>query len=158
MAPVTVVALYQAERKGRFGFWIPCCGLQFFSGQKRNHLSLDIHVSCRFCLNDSWFLQEFSSRFMIHEDVLITLTKWFSHTSILLSFSQSLVIHDSRAEVQKLMILTYFITTIHDSASTLDSGTRQDYKTRWFIKLSSDPGFLFSKNWIPDFNHWPFLC
>ena len=53
VAPVTVVALYQAERKGRFGFWIPCCGLQNFSGQKRNHLNLDIHVSCCFCLNDS---------------------------------------------------------------------------------------------------------
>ena len=27
-------------------------------------------------------------------------------------------------------------------------------KTKWFIKLGSDPGFLFSKNWIPDFNHY----
>ena len=49
------------------------------------------------------------------------------HTCILLSFSQSLVIHDSRAEVQRFMIpkflkqrfmiLTCFVTMIHDSAS-----------------------------------------
>ena len=47
------------------------------------------------------------------------------HTCILLSFSQSLVIHDSRAEVQRFMtpkflkqrfmILTCFVTMIHDS-------------------------------------------
>ena len=50
------------------------------------------------------------------------------HTCISLSFSQSLVIHDSRAEVQRFMIpkfvkqrfmiLTCFVTMIHDSAST----------------------------------------
>ena len=40
--------------------------------------------------------------------------------------SQSLVIHDSRAEGQRLMILTCFVTMIQDSASTPDSGTRQD--------------------------------
>ena len=47
------------------------------------------------------------------------------HTCILLSFSQSLVIHDSRAEVQRFMIpkflkqrfmiLTCFVTMVHDS-------------------------------------------
>ena len=37
-------------------------------GQKRNHLNLDIRDSCRFCLSDSWFLQEFSFRFITHED------------------------------------------------------------------------------------------
>ena len=40
--------------------------------------------------------------------------------------SESLVIHDSRAEGQRLMILTCFVTMIHDSASTPDSGIRQD--------------------------------
>ena len=47
------------------------------------------------------------------------------HTCILLSFSQSLVIHESRAEVQRFMIpkflkqrfmiLTFFVTMIYDS-------------------------------------------
>ena len=47
------------------------------------------------------------------------------HTCILLSFSQSLVVHDSRAEVQRFMIpkflkqrfmiLTCFVTMIHYS-------------------------------------------
>ena len=40
------------------------------------------------------------------------------YTCILLSFSQSLVIHDSRVEVQTFMILTCFVSMIHDSAST----------------------------------------
>ena len=40
------------------------------------------------------------------------------YTCILLSFSLSLIIHDSRAEVQRFMILTYFVSMIHDSAST----------------------------------------
>ena len=39
------------------------------------------------------------------------------YTCILLSFSQSLVIHDSRAEVQRFMIFTCFVSMIHDSAS-----------------------------------------
>ena len=39
------------------------------------------------------------------------------HTCILLSFSQSLVIHDSRAEVQRFMLLWCFVTMIHDSSS-----------------------------------------
>ena len=37
------------------------------------------------------------------------------HTSILLRFSQRLVIHDSRAEIQRFMIPTSFVTMIHDS-------------------------------------------
>ena len=47
------------------------------------------------------------------------------HTCILLSFSKSLVIHDSRAEVQRFMIpkflkqrfmiLSFFVTMVHDS-------------------------------------------
>ena len=36
------------------------------------------------------------------------------HSCILLSFSQSLNIHDSRAEEQRFMILTCFVTMIHD--------------------------------------------
>ena len=36
-------------------------------------------------------------------------------TCILLSFSQSLVIHDSRAEVQRFMTRTCFVSMIHDS-------------------------------------------
>ena len=52
------------------------------------------------------------------------------YTSILLSFSLSVVIHDSRAEVQRFKIpkflkqrfkiLTCFVNIIHDSASTPD--------------------------------------
>ena len=37
------------------------------------------------------------------------------HTSILLSFSQTRVFHDSRAQVQRFMILTSFVTMVHDS-------------------------------------------
>ena len=47
------------------------------------------------------------------------------YTCILLNFSPSLIIHDSRAEVQRFMIpkflkqrfkiLTYFVSMIHDS-------------------------------------------
>ena len=37
------------------------------------------------------------------------------HTCILLSFSQSLVIHDSRVEVQRFMIPKFLKTEIHDS-------------------------------------------
>ena len=51
------------------------------------------------------------------------------YTCILLSFSLSLVIHDSRAEVQlrfmilkqRCKILTCFVSMIHDSASTPDA-------------------------------------
>ena len=37
------------------------------------------------------------------------------HTCIQLSFSQSLAIHDSRPEEERFMILTCFVTMIHDS-------------------------------------------
>ena len=40
---------------------------------------------------------------------------------------------------------------IHDSATTPDSGTRQDDLLNSALIR---PGFLFNKNWIPDFNHY----
>ena len=49
------------------------------------------------------------------------------------------------------MILTCFVTMIHDSATPPDSGTRQDDLLNSALIR---PGFLFNKNWIPDFNHY----
>ena len=53
--------------------------------------------------------------------------------------------------IQRFMILTCFVTMIHDSATTPDSGTRQDDLLNSALIR---PGFLFNKNWIPDFNHY----
>ena len=66
------------------------------------------------------------------------------YTCILLSFSLSLIIHDSRAEVQRFMIpkflkqrfkiLTYFVSMIHDSASTP--------KLRWLPRVfTNNPSY-----------------
>ena len=75
------------------------------------------------------------------------------HTCILLSFSQSLVIHDSRAEVQRFMIpkflkqrfmiLTCFVTMIHDSVSTLDRKT----SLFWLYNLKTSL-------WKPSIGQW----
>ena len=99
-----------------------------------------------FLPQDSRFLQDFSSRFMIHEDYwspglnhfLISVFCWaFLRVSLFI--------------IQRFIILTCFVTMIHDSATTPDSGTRQDDLLNSALIR---PGFLFSKNWIPDFNHY----
>ena len=68
------------------------------------------------------------------------------HTCILLSFSQSLVTHDSRAEVQrfmipnflkqKFMILTCFVAMIHDSWFRFHP--RSYYKVDEYLPLKSE--------------------
>ena len=97
----------------------------------------------RFTIPTRLFLQIHDSR-----RLLITWTWSFSHTCILLSFSQSLVIHDSKIR-DSYMFCNY--------DSWFRNHTRFRYKTRQDDLLNSAlirPGFLFNKNWIPDFNHY----
>ena len=73
------------------------------------------------------------------------------HTCILLSFSQSLVTHDSRAEVQrfmipnflkqKFMILTCFVAMIHDSWFRFHP--RSYYKVDEYLPLTSEKKYMY---------------
>ena len=100
-----------------------------------------------FLPQDSRFLQDFSSRFMIHEDYWSPGLDHFLIRVFCWAFL-SLVIHDSKIH-DSYMFCNY------DSWFRIHPRFR--YKTRQDDLLNSAlicPGFLFSKNWIPDFNHY----
>ena len=91
-----------------------CLGMEFFCNWTLSTRLLEKQADCQPRMHElyrgGWKLDS-RKRHILHS---LDRTQLI-HTCILLSFSQSLVIHDSRAEVQRFVILWCFVTMIHDS-------------------------------------------